>query len=67
MGKRPAGIQEGSPVREKTTMAQITQDGYWCIVCQRMLVPEEYEGGNVYVHDDIPHPEMDFAEEEKPQ
>lgn len=39
-------------------------DGYYCVVCGRYL--EANEDG-VIVHDDIPHPEMDFTEEEKPQ
>jgi hypothetical protein len=40
-------------------------DGYYCVVCGRYI--EANEGG-VIVHDDIPHPpEMDFAEQEKPQ
>jgi hypothetical protein len=41
---------------------------YWCVVCQREILPEVNETGNLYVHDDIPHPEtMDYAEEDKPQ
>ena len=40
-------------------------DGYYCMVCGRYL--EANEDG-VIVHDDVPHPpEMDFADEEKPQ
>ena len=40
-------------------------EGYYCVVCGRYI--EANEDG-VIVHDDIPHPpEMDFADEEKPQ
>ncbi len=40
------------------------EDGYYCVICGRFLPAED----GVIVHDDIPHPpEMDFAEEEKPQ
>jgi hypothetical protein len=40
-------------------------DGYYCVVCGRYL--EANEDG-VIVHDDVQHPpEMDFADEEKPQ
>ena len=48
----------GGEMNEKT-------EGYHCVVCGRFLPADEY---GVIVHDDIPHPpEMDFAEEEKPQ
>jgi hypothetical protein len=40
-------------------------EGYYCVVCGRYI--EANEDG-VIVHDDVPHPpEMDFADEEKPQ
>jgi hypothetical protein len=40
-------------------------EGYYCVVCGRYI--EANEDG-VIVHDDVLHPpEMDFAEEEKPQ
>ena len=40
-------------------------DGYYCVVCGRYI---EANDNGVIVHDDIPHPpEMDFADEEKPQ
>jgi len=40
-------------------------DGYYCVVCGRYLEANE---DRVIVHDDVPHPpEMDFADEEKPQ
>lgn len=41
---------------------------YWCVVCGRAIEAEEHENGNVYVHDDVPHPEtMTFDEKDKPQ
>ncbi len=39
-------------------------DGYWCVVCGRYLHADE---DGVIVHDDVPHPDMTFDEEEKPQ
>lgn len=38
--------------------------GYWCVVCGRHL-PADKDG--VIVHDDVPHPDMTFDEEERPQ
>lgn len=40
------------------------QLGYHCVVCGRWLPENEY---GVIVHDNIPHPEMDFDEERSPQ
>jgi hypothetical protein len=37
--------------------------GYWCVVCGRFLPDED----GVIVHDNVPHPEMTFDEEERPQ
>lgn len=43
-------------------------ESYWCVVCGREIIPKIFENGNVYVHDDIPHPEnMTFDEDERPQ
>ncbi len=43
-------------------------EAYWCVVCGRAIAPEQYHDENVYVHDDIPHPEdMTFDEQERPQ
>ncbi len=39
-------------------------DGYYCVVCGRYIEADQH---GVIVHDDIPHPDMDFAEEEKLQ
>jgi len=39
-------------------------DGYYCVICSRFLPSDEH---GVIVHDDVPHSDMDFAEEEKPQ
>ena len=30
--------------------------GYWCIYCEREIVPEEHENGDLYIHDDVYHP-----------
>jgi hypothetical protein len=39
--------------------------GYYCVICNRILPADDC---GVIVHDPIPHPpDMDFAEEEKPQ
>lgn len=38
-------------------------DGYWCVVCGRFLPADD----GVIVHDNIPHPPMDFDDEDKPQ
>ena len=38
-------------------------DGYYCVVCGRYI--EAVDG--VVVHDDVPHPDMAFDDEEKPQ
>jgi len=41
------------------------EDGYYCVICNRLLPADDC---GVIVHDPIPHPpDMDFAEEEKPQ
>ncbi len=37
--------------------------GYWCVVCGRFLPSDD----GVIVHDDVPHPDMTFDEEERPQ
>lgn len=39
-------------------------DGYYCVVCGRFIEADEY---GVIVHDDVVHPDMDFADEENPQ
>jgi len=38
--------------------------GYWCVICGREITPEIFENGNVYIHDDIPHPESMLFNEE---
>ena len=38
-------------------------EGYYCVVCSKFI--EAVEG--VIVHDDIPHPDMAFDDEENPQ
>lgn len=38
-------------------------EGYYCVVCGKYI--EDVDG--VIVHDDIPHPDMAFDDEEKPQ
>jgi hypothetical protein len=38
--------------------------GYNCVVCGRFLPADEH---GVIVHDNVPHPDMDFDEESKPQ
>jgi hypothetical protein len=44
--------------------AGLCADGYWCVVCGRILPDED----GVIVHDDVPHPaDMTFDEEERPQ
>ena len=52
-------------------------DSVYCPFCCRNIAPkcdedgdeiEMPEGGRLYVHDDVPHPEnMAFDEEERPQ
>ncbi len=44
--------------------AGLCLDGYWCVVCGRFL-PANEDG--VIVHDNVPHPDMTFDEEERPQ
>jgi hypothetical protein len=38
-------------------------DGYYCVVCGRFLLAVD----GVVVHDNVPHPDMAFDDEEKPQ
>ncbi len=38
--------------------------GYWCVVCGRYLHADE---DGLIVHDNVPHPEMTFDEEERQQ
>ena len=42
---------------------------YWCIYCLRAIAPEEQaDGSDLYVHDEVPHPEeFDFTDESRPQ
>lgn len=40
------------------------EPGYWCVVCGRLLPSDD----GVVVHDNVPHPpDMDFADEDRPQ
>ena len=39
-------------------------DGYWCVICQRFIDADE---DGLIVHDDIPHGDMTFDEESRPQ
>ncbi len=43
--------------------AGLCPNGYWCVVCGRFLPSDD----GVIVHDDVPHPDMKFDEEERPQ
>jgi hypothetical protein len=47
-------------LRERLTN---TPDGYYCVVCGKYI--EAVDG--VIVHDDIPHPDMAFDDEKRPQ
>jgi len=43
----------------------MNSDGYYCVVCGRYIEADEH---GVIVHDNVPHPpDMDFAEEARPQ
>lgn len=42
----------------------INDDGYWCVICQRFIEADE---DGLIVHDDIPHGDMTFDEENRPQ
>lgn len=45
-----------------------SEAGYWCVICNRFLKAEEHEGGNLIVHDDVPHPDdMTFDDQARPQ
>lgn len=37
------------------------EDGKYCPVCGRIIIPEEVNDGLLYVHDDIVHTEEDVA------
>ena len=51
-----------NPPNEKSSDAG---QGYWCVVCERLLFPDEY---GVIVHDDKAHPSsMTFDDDGKPQ
>ena len=39
-------------------------NGYWCVICQRFIEADE---NGLIVHDDIPHGDMTFDEEDRPQ
>ena len=43
--------------------AGLCPNGYWCVVCGRFLPSDD----GVIVHDDVPHPDMTFDEDERPQ
>jgi len=38
-------------------------EGYYCVVCGRFLLAVD----SVIVHDNVPHPDMTFDDEENPQ
>ena len=38
-------------------------DGYWCVICQRFIEADD----GLIVHDDIPHGDITFDEEVRPQ
>lgn len=45
-------------------------EGYWCLWCQRRVLPEPAEDGDglIYIHDDVEHPsDATYDEEEKLQ
>lgn len=49
---------------ERLGMPEMNQeDGYYCVVCGKFIKTVD----GVIVHDDIPHPNMAFDDEEKPQ
>jgi hypothetical protein len=43
-------------------------EAYWCVYCGRAIAPERHEDGNVYIHDNKPHPvEAAYDEDQRPQ
>jgi hypothetical protein len=59
---------EMEPKGNASAEVQTEGSGYWCVICGRFLQAEEHEGGNLIVHDDIPHPgNMDFGDNANPQ
>ena len=43
----------------------MTKDnGYWCVICQRFIEADE---DGLIGHDDTPHGDMTFDEEDRPQ
>ncbi len=57
--KEPNGADPASALT-----AGLCAGGYWCVVCGRYLSADE---DGLIVHDDVPHPDMAFDEEERPQ
>ena len=56
---------DSKPIKTYCGGAPNFVDTYWCVVCQRELIADEY---GVFVHENIPHPEsMTFDEEVNPQ
>lgn len=49
--------------QEPNSGRRTMDDGYYCVICGRYI--EAVDG--VVVHDDIPHPDMAFDDEENPQ
>ncbi len=55
------GVALNQPEEKSNDQGQ----GYWCVVCERLLFPDEY---GVIVHDDKAHPRsMAFDDDGKPQ
>ena len=52
-----------APLAGVRLTAGLCLDGYSCVVCGRFLPACD----GVIVHDNVPHPEMTFDEEERPQ
>lgn len=65
-GRTGSGTPPGAPARtaKPTEQGSSGNDGYWCVICQRLLPNDD----GVIVHDAVPHPdEMTFDEEDRPQ
>jgi hypothetical protein len=59
-----AGLILITPEQSKPNSRRRTMDdGYYCVVCGRYIKAVD----GVVVHDDVPHPDMAFDDEEKPQ
>ena len=57
-------FERGKQIAKWADANMANEDGYWCVICQRFIEADE---DGLIVHDDIPHGDITFDEEDRPQ